>query len=103
MNGNGTLLMSTRSMDRTFAAPERDVDYVLDRRDALTELLRTLPAPHGEAVRLFYFSDVPAEGIARRLGVTSERAREILAEAEAKMREAAKVRFPGLCMNGNGR
>jgi DNA-directed RNA polymerase specialized sigma24 family protein len=103
MRGNGALLMSPRRIDRSFAAPGRDVDYVLDRRDALAELIGTLPPRQGEAVRLFYFSDLPAAGVAGRLGVPVERAREMLADAEKSMREAAHILFPHLCANGNGR
>ena len=102
MNGNGVVLMSTRAMDRKFAAPERDIDYVLDRREALSTLLEAIPVRLREAVRLFYFSDVPVEGIAARLGTTVACARELLTDAEALMRNAAKARFPHLCANGNG-
>ena len=95
------LLMSSRQMDRKFAAAERDSDYVLDRREALARLIEGLPPQQAEAVRLFYLGDVPAREIAAKLGVTVERAGELLAQAEKKMREAAEVRFPGLCTNGN--
>ena len=103
MNGKGVVLMSTRTMDRRFAAPERDIDYVLDRREAFSTLLDAIPVRLREAVRLFYFSDIPVEGIAARLGTTVARARELLADAEALMRNAAKVHFPHLCANGNGK
>ena len=102
MKRNGTLLMSSQRIDRTFPAPAHDVDYVLDRRDALARLIEGLPPQQAEAVRLFYLGDVPAREIAAKLGVTVERAGELLAQAEKKMREAAEVRFPGLCTNGNG-
>ncbi len=95
--------MDPQKMARRFAAPERDIDYVLDRREALSTLLETIPVRLREVVRLFYFSDVPVEGIAARLGTTVARARELLADAEALMRNAAKARFPHLCANGNGK
>jgi RNA polymerase sigma factor (sigma-70 family) len=100
---NGMSLMDPRRIDRRFAAPERDSDYALDRRDALARLIEELSPQQAEAVRLFYLGDVPAREIAAKLGVTIERAGELLAQAERKMREAAEARCPGLCMNGNGR
>ena len=102
MKRNGMSLMDPRRIDRTFHAPERDSDYVLDRRDALARLIEGLSPQQAEAVRLFYLGDVPAREIAARLGVTVERAGELLAQAEKKMQEAAEARFPGLCANGNG-
>jgi len=99
---NGMLLMSPQRIDRKFAAAERDSDYVLDRREALSRLIEGLPQQQAEAVRLFYLGDVPAREIAAKLGVTVERAGELLAQAEKTMRTAARARFAGLCMNGNG-
>jgi DNA-directed RNA polymerase specialized sigma24 family protein len=89
-------------MDRTFRAPERDPDYALDHRDALSMLLGALPPLHRSAVRLFYFTDVSAAGAAERLGADVIRAREILADAEAMMQGLARVCFPRLCVNGGG-
>lgn len=100
MDGNGMMLIPTYAMDRMFRAPERDLDYVLDRRSALATLLKTLPLPHQNAVHFFYFTDVPATGVAARLGFTAARSRKILADAEAMMRSLARTRFGHLCVNG---
>jgi len=100
VDGNGVMLMPTHAMDRAFLAPERDLDYVLDRRGALAVLLKTLPLPHQNAVHLFYFTDVPAIGVAARLGSTATHARKILADAEMVLRGLARTRFRHLCVNG---
>jgi RNA polymerase sigma factor (sigma-70 family) len=89
-------------MDRTFSAAERDVDYALDRKDALAKLIDALPAQQRSAVRLFHFSGLSAREIAAQLGVSVERAGDLLARGERGMRNAARTRFPSLCMNGNG-
>ncbi len=102
MNGNGTGLMPGLVMDRTFNAPEHDLDYVLDRRDALAAMLKALPPKHEEAVRFFYFTDFAQEDIALYLGASPEGARLILDEAEVMLRGAASIRFPRLCANGGG-
>ena len=103
MNGNGTVLMPASVMDRSFSAPERDLDYLLDRRDALAAMIETLPPKHEEAVRFFYFTDLAQEDIAWFIGASPEGARVILDEAEAMLRGAANVCFPRLCANGGGR
>ena len=103
MKGNGMVLVPPCAVDRAFAAPERDLDYVLDRRDALASMLKTLPARHERAVRYFYFTDFAQEDIAWHLGASQEGARQILDEAEVMLRSAANVRFPDLCVNGGGR
>ncbi len=100
MNGNGIVLMPTRAMDRKFAAPERDIDYVLDRRDALATVLGALPPLHESAVRLFYFSDLAAPAVAERLGTASERVSAVLEDAEAMMQGLARTCFRHLCVNG---
>jgi DNA-directed RNA polymerase specialized sigma24 family protein len=87
-------------MDRMFPAPEHDLDYLLDRRDALAMLLKTLPPRHQEAVRFFYFTDLVPEDIAWHLGGSPERARQILADAEAMMQGLARTCFRHLCVNG---
>ena len=103
MNGNGTVLMPAVVMDRKFSAPEHDLDYVLDRRDALTAMLEALPPKHEEAVRFFYFTDLAQEDIAWFLGASPERARQILEDAEAMMQGIARTCFPHLCANGGVR
>ena len=103
MNGNGTVLMPASVMARKFSAPEHDLDYVLDRRDALAAMLEALPPEHEEAVRFFYFTDLAQEDIAWFLGTSPERARQILEDAEVMLRGAANVRFPHLCANGGVR
>ncbi len=102
MNGNGTVLMPASVMARTFNAPEHDLDYVLDRRDALAAMLEALPPKHEEAIRFFYFTDLAQEDIALYLGASPEGARLILDEAEVMLRGAANIRFPHLCANGGG-
>ena len=103
MNGNGTVLMPASVMARKFSAPEHDLDYVLDRRDALTAMLKALPPKHEEAIRFFYFTDLAQEDIALYLGASPEGARLILDEAEVMLRSVADLRFPHLCANGGGR
>ena len=87
-------------IDRMFPAPEHNLDYLLDRRDALAMMLKALPPLHQSAVHLFYFTDVSAAGAAHRLGATVIRAREILADAEAMMQGLARTCFRHLCVNG---
>ncbi len=102
MKSNGTVLMPATIMDRTFNAPEHDLDYVLDRRDALAAMLKALPPKHEEAIRFFYFTDLAQEDIALYLGASPEGARLILDEAEVMLRGVANLRFPHLCANGGG-
>ncbi len=90
-------------MDRMFPAPEHDLDYLLDRRDALAMLLRAIPPRQERAVHLFYFTDLSLENVAERLGASIVRAQELLADAEAMMQGVAKVCFPHLCVNGGRR
>ena len=103
MNGNGAVLMPASVIARRFSAPEHDLDYVLDRRDALAAMIEALPPKHEEAVRFFYFTDLAQEDIAWFLGASPEGARAILDEAEVLLRGAANVRFPHLCANGGVR
>jgi DNA-directed RNA polymerase specialized sigma24 family protein len=103
VKATGLVLMSTRTLDRKFPAPVRDIDYVLDRREALSTLLEAIPPSHREAVRLFYLEDLPTAEAAGMVGVSEERLGEILRDAQRAMREEAKARFPALCANGKAR
>jgi DNA-directed RNA polymerase specialized sigma24 family protein len=87
-------------IDSMFPAPEHDLDYLLDRRDALAMLLRAIPPRQERAVHLFYFTDLSLEHVAERLGASMVRAQELLADAEAMMQGLARTCFRHLCVNG---
>ena len=90
------------AMDRSFAAPLRDMDFVLDRRGPMQELLSELPADQREAIRLFYLDDLSIDEVARRLRCHRTLVLLKITAACAAMREQAGRRFPTLCGNGNG-
>ena len=96
------LLMSPRAMDRRFAATPRDIDYVLDRRGALAELLGSLPRAQREAVRLFFIEDRPADEVVELVGASAPELTTMLSEACHALRAEAQRRFPALCADGNG-
>lgn len=64
-------------------------------RDSVSQSLRTLPARHAEVVRLLFGLDgreeLPILQVAKRLGVTRERVRQIYAVAIEKLRRGVSI------------
>jgi RNA polymerase sigma factor (sigma-70 family) len=97
------ILMPPQQMDKLFEAPGRDLDYVLDRREAASVLLSKLRPRQREAVVLFYLTELSLPEICARLGLDTRGAHRLLDRAEKQLRTFASKLYPHLCTNGNGR
>lgn len=97
------ILMPPQQMDKLFAAPDHDLDYVLDRREAASVLLSKLRPRQREAVVLFYLTELSLPEICAHLGVDTRSAHRLLDRAEKELRTFASKLYPHLCTNGNGR
>ena len=95
--------MPSNVMDKRFAAPKRDLDYALDRLEAMSSLSKLLCPRQREAVRLFYLTGLSLEDICARLGMEAPQAHRLLGRAEKRLRELAHRFYPELHANGNGR
>ena len=97
-------LMDPRWMDKRFAAPvvpEPDESF-LRRREALDHLLPHLPSRWRQVV-LSHIRETPFDRIDEQLGLEPGSAEDLLRKAEEKLRRMAKLYYPELCRNGNGR
>jgi RNA polymerase sigma-70 factor (ECF subfamily) len=67
-----------------------------DRADALGRALNDLPAPQREAVRMFYYADLPVTGIAGQLDQTPGAVKARLHKARGRLRDGIAAHRPDL-------
>lgn len=67
-----------------------------DRADALERALNDLPAPQRDAVRLFYYADMPVAAIAGQLDETPGTVKARLHKARGRLRNGIATRRPDL-------
>lgn len=89
-------------MDKRFAAPARDLDYALDRLEAVSLLSKLLRPRQREAVRLFCLTGLPLEDVCMRLDMEAPKVHRLLGRAEKSLRQLAHRLCPRPCANGNG-
>ncbi|MCW6006468.1 SigE family RNA polymerase sigma factor [Micromonospora sp. CPCC 205371] len=74
-----------------YAAPDRDGADQVVRREALLQVIRTLPARQRIVIALRYFEDMADGDIAAVLGCTEGTVRSQASRALAKLREVAAL------------
>jgi RNA polymerase sigma factor (sigma-70 family) len=71
-----------------------ELEFLADRRsEAIYEMVTRLPDRQQALIRMRFYGDMSFEEIARELGVTRERARQMTAQAERKMRHPSMAKM----------